>query len=131
PSVNRTQEQLRSDAVAIWKFAVDTVGSERLVRENVRVVRQPHGSMLRIAGQAIELAPLRRILVVGAGKAGAGMAAGLETALGPELLRDKQVSGWINVPADCVRPLSHLQLHAARPAGVNEPTPAGATGSAE
>jgi len=65
---------------------------------------------------------------VGAGKAGAGMAAGLETALGPHTLESKQLTGWINVPADCVRPLSRIHLHAARPAGVNEPTLEGVRG---
>lgn len=41
--------------------------------------------------------------MVGAGKAGAGMAAGFEHTLGPHWLAAKQVTGWINVPADCLR----------------------------
>ncbi|MEX2026138.1 MAG: DUF4147 domain-containing protein, partial [Pirellulaceae bacterium] len=44
-------------------------------------------------------------------------------------LQAKQVTGWLNVPADCVRPLSSIHLHAARPAGINEPTEAGVAGS--
>ena len=126
-----TPSQLRRDARAIWQCAVEAVDSERLVRENVRVVQHRNGLRLEIAGQVVEITPLRRILVVGAGKAGAGMAAGLEAALGPDLLRDKHLRGWINVPADCVRQLARIHLHAARPAGVNEPTPEGAAGSAE
>ena len=35
----------------------------------------------------------------------------------------------MNVPADCVRSLRKIHLHAARPAGVNEPTAAGVLGS--
>ena len=35
------------------------------------------------------------------------------------------------MPADCVRPLQRIHLHAARPAGVNEPTPEGVAGSME
>jgi hydroxypyruvate reductase len=48
--------------------------------------------------------------------------------LGAEFV-DRQVVGWINVPADCVRPLRKIVLHAARPAGVNEPTVDGVIGS--
>ncbi len=121
----RTPEQLRRDAVAIWHAAVDAVASDRLVRENVIV----EGETLRIADDVVPLAQVHRICVVGAGKAGAGMAAGLESALGETVLRQKQVSGWVNVPADCVRPLSRVTVHAARPAGVNEPTVEGVRGS--
>ena len=46
-------------------------------------------------------------------------------------MHDKQLSGWVNVPDDCVRPLARIHLHAARPAGVNEPTAAGVEGSRE
>ncbi len=41
------------------------------------------------------------------------------------------MTGWINVPADCVRKLTRISLHAGRPAGVNEPTAAGVWGSTE
>lgn len=118
----RSQRELREDALSIWRAAVDAVSSDRLVRENVRSTQQH----LHIADTTIPLHNLGRIAVVGAGKAGAGMAAGLETALGPELL--PRVTGWVNVPADCVRALRTIHLHAARPAGVNEPTPAGVEG---
>ncbi len=118
-------DKLRTDALAIWRAAVEAVRSDRLVRDNVRA----SGDTLEIAGESIALQPGGRIIVVGAGKAGAGMAAGLEEALGPEVAQRHQLAGWINVPADCVRQLSHIHLHAARPAGVNEPTPEGAAGS--
>ncbi len=122
----RSSEQLRSDASAIWQAGVTAVDSARLVRQCVRVA----GDVLCIADEELSLAEIRRIVVVGAGKAGAGMAAGLEAALGRDLLAAKRVTGWVNVPADCVRPLERITLHAARPAGVNEPTAAGVEGSA-
>jgi hydroxypyruvate reductase len=56
------------------------------------------------------------------------MAAAVEEVLGAEFV-DRQVVGWVNVPADCVRPLRKIVLHAARPAGVNEPTADGVIGS--
>lgn len=126
--MGRSAEQLRSDALAIWKAGVAAVDSRRLVEEALRI----EGGELVVADEVrIELAGIERIGVVGAGKAGAGMAAGVEAALGDTLMRDKQVAGWLNVPADCVPPVQSIHLHPARPAGVNEPTEAGAAGSAE
>ena len=121
----RTSDQLRRDALKIWNAGVDAVRSEHLVREALRV----DGSKLVVGDESFSLDAVRRIAVVGAGKAGAGMAAAVEDVLGEELLEAKQVTGWINVPADCVRELKRIKLHAARPAGVNEPTEAGAAGS--
>jgi hydroxypyruvate reductase len=125
----RTTAQLRSDALAIWKAGLQAVRSDRLVKDNARV----DGEWLAFGYPAdafrLPLASIGRIAVVGAGKAGAGMAAGLEAALGPKIIVERSVSGWINVPADCVRALSAIHLHAARPAGVNEPTPEGVFGT--
>ncbi len=120
----RTATQLWEDAQAIWHAGVAAVASDRLVREHVHV----DGAHLRIADQTLALDAIRRICVVGAGKAGAGMAHGLEEALGQQLLNQKQVTGWVNVPADCLRPLRAIHLHAARGAGVNEPTAEGVAG---
>ena len=90
--------QLRADALAIWQASVEAVRSDRLVKDNVRI----DGDWLLVGDETIELSKIGRIAVVGAGKAGAGMAAGLEETLGPRVLSDKQVRGWVNVPADCV-----------------------------
>lgn len=125
-SLERSDEQLIEDALAIWQAGVDAVRADRLVREAVRV----DGHDLWIADSHFDLRRIGRIVVVGAGKAGAGMAEGLEQALGDALLQQKQVRGWINVPEDCVRDLQTIQLHPARPAGLNEPTEAGVEGTA-
>ena len=113
----------------IWQAGVNAVDSNRLVRNVVSV----SGQFLSIADESFDLEQLSRIVVVGAGKAGAGMAAAVENVLSEDALRSSGVSceltGWVNVPADCVRPLPRIHLHAARPAGVNEPTEAGALGS--
>ena len=102
----RNAEQLRTDALAIWQAAVDAVRADRLVAENVRV----ENDVLQIGDDELPLDKIRRIVVVGAGKAGAGMAAGLEAALGETVARDKQLTGWINVPADCVNELLTVRL---------------------
>ncbi len=86
---------------------------------------------MAIGDERIDLGRIARVAVVGAGKAGAGMAAAVEEVLGPRLLEEKHVTGWVNVPEDCVRPLVRIHLHGARPPGVNEPTAAGVHGAEE
>ncbi|NQV26200.1 MAG: DUF4147 domain-containing protein [Rhodopirellula sp.] len=125
----KNPQTLAEHARLIWQTGVDAVGSERLVRNVVSVSQQ----LLAIGGEEFDLQQLSRIVIVGAGKAGAGMAAALEDVLSVDTLRTAastcEVTGWVNVPADCVRPLPRVHLHAARPAGVNEPTEAGVVGS--
>jgi hydroxypyruvate reductase len=111
------------DALDIWQAGVDAVRAERLIA----AAMQLHAGVLTVCGHAFPISKLGRIAVVGAGKAGAGMAAAVENILVTELL-DERVTGWLNVPADCVRPLRKIHLHAARPAGVNEPTAEGIAG---
>lgn len=122
-------QTLSEHARLIWQAGVDTVGSERLVRDVVSVSQR----FLTIGDEQFDLQQLSRIVVLGAGKAGAGMAAALEDVLAPDVIRQAEskcsVTGWVNVPADCVRPLPRIHLHAARPAGVNEPTEEGVLGS--
>lgn len=102
----------REHALAIWQAAVDAVRPEPLVEQ--AICDEP----------ALRDAP--RILVVGAGKAGPGMALGLEAALANRLDR---VEGLVNVPEGMTAPLRRVQLHASRPQGVNEPTAAGVVGA--
>ena len=106
-------EAMRRDARAIWDAAVEAVRPEPLVRR----------ALAEIA-DAIRSAP--RIWVLGAGKAGAAMAAALEDALADRLDR---IDGIVNVPADAVRPLRKIRLHAARPAATNFPTQEGVAGA--
>lgn len=118
------RKSLREDARAIWQAGVDAVDSERLVREFISRTEDA----LIICGHEISLSQIGRLVVLGAGKAGAGMAAAFETAVGESILNNL-VTGWVNVPADCARRLQKIHLHAARPAGVNEPTEAGVFGA--
>jgi glycerate 2-kinase len=111
----------------IWLAGVDAVRSERLVQKWCRT----DGDLLYFGNESMPLESIRRIVVVGAGKAGAGMAEAIEATLGPKIMQAKGLVGWLNVPADCVRPLQRIHLHPARPAGVNEPTPEGVAGATE
>ena len=82
-----------------------------------------------VGDEILDLRSVRRIAIVGAGKASGAMAVALERVLGAQLLAEKQVTGWVNVPADCILPTRAVHLHAARPAGVNEPRPEGVEGT--
>lgn len=104
----------REHAFAIWWSAVEAARPEPLVQ---RAIEEETG-----------LNQASRVLVVGAGKAGPGMAMGLETALADRL---DAVEGLINVPAGMSAPLKRIRLHAARPQGVNEPTAEGVAGAEE
>jgi len=110
---------MRTQAEAIFAAAVDAVRPEPLIAKAV-------------ASFSIEwheaLSKAQRILVVGGGKAGASMAAGLETALGDHLAK---VQGLVNVPEASTQPLQRIRLNPARPAGSNYPTAAGVAGSEE
>jgi hydroxypyruvate reductase/glycerate 2-kinase len=107
----------RQAAESIWRAAVDAVRPQTLVAQYLATGNLPS-----------LLASARRIIVVGAGKAGAAMAEGVEQALGPHLGR---VTGWVNVPAGTVRLLKVIHLHAARPDAHNHPTTAGIAGATE
>ena len=121
-----TPRCLAEDAQAIWHTGVAAVRSEKLIHDAIH----RNANELAICGRKFSIDQLRRIVVVGGGKAGAGMAAAVEEALGDDLTAAK-VAGVVNVPADCVRPLRAIRLNPARPAGVNEPTPAGVLGASE
>ena len=117
---------LREDARKIWDAAVAAADSEQAVQTALRV----DGEELVVAGHRYSPDGDRRLTVVGAGKAGAGMAAGVERAVGDSVWRGR-LQGWVNVPDDCLRPLQKIHLHPARPAGINEPTERAMRGTQE
>jgi len=121
----RTAVQLRADAEQIWRAGVSAVMPERLIGSQIRV----DGNFLLVDDEAFDLGDIERIAIVGAGKAAGAMAAALERTMGPQLLAEKNVSGWLNVPADCIVPTQRVVLHAGRPAGINEPRPEGIAGT--
>jgi hydroxypyruvate reductase/glycerate 2-kinase len=109
--------RLRQDALAIWQAAVDAARPEDLIEA---ALADPQRALRPLFQSA------SRILVVGAGKAGAAMSAAVEKAL-PDLL--DRVDGLVNVVAENVRPLRRIRLLAARPAAINQPTAEGVAGT--
>lgn len=113
----------RHDAIEIWTAGLDSVRAQPLVHREVKI----EGDLLTIGEHAWSRSDFDRIVVVGAGKAGTAMAKGLVESIGDWL----PVTGWINVPEGTESPVGDLQIHPARPAGVNEPTEAGVAGTRE
>jgi len=119
---------MQQDILAIWQAGVDGVAPERLLRETV--VYDKFAQTLCIAEDAIAPENIRRIVVIGAGKASARMTLALEQILLPIFGRNR-LTGWVNVPEDCMIPTDAIHLHGARPPGLNEPTPHGVAGTRE
>ena len=108
---------MRTAAEAIWSAAITAVLPERLVERHLSL------DDLSLAEDA-RSAAVDRIAVVGAGKAAAGMAAGIVALLGAERLARHRVSGLVSVPVGCGRSLAGIEVRETRPAGANLPTPA-------
>jgi glycerate 2-kinase len=108
-------EAMRDHARRIWHAAVTSARPEPLVRR-------------ALADRADVLKSAPRILVLGAGKAGAAMADAVEAVLGD------RVTGIVNVPADALPSKlasRRITLNPARPAATNFPTAEGVVGSQE
>ncbi len=128
-----SRDKLTIDALTIWQAGVDAVRPQRLFED--RLVLQ--GTLLCVEDVVIDLANTRRLLVIGAGKASAAMAVAFHRTIIMQLpanLRHLQLGGWINAPAGTFsdadqKLLGSIHLHAARPAGKNEPTEAAVFGT--
>jgi hydroxypyruvate reductase len=97
-----SQRLLRKHAVAIFKAALKAADPVEAVLRRLKVERD-----VLIAGQRrYRLESFRNIYVVGAGKASAAMASGVERVLGRRVR-----SGWINVKYGHLARLRRIQLN--------------------
>lgn len=100
-AAGKPNEALRRHAASVLDAALTAVEPERAVRRFVRV----KDATLRVGRRTYDLDAVRRIFVVGAGKAGAPMVAALEAILG-----DRITAGVVNVKYGYTKPLAHVQL---------------------
>lgn len=144
PDPNTRCDSLRGHARSIWEAAIRAVDPRHLVvtrltvdERNCLVVANPDSTRPNASSDQTSLEPpiqlndVRRILVVGGGKAAAGLAAGLESVLGTSRLRRHEVSGLVSVPKGCQTRLERIEIRETRPAGENLPTPAVVQATAE
>ena len=116
-----------ADALSIWWAGVVATQPDELFAREARI----DGDTLELGDWQFELAGLKRIVVVGAGKASASMATAFYRTCLQQLESRIEVVGWINAPAGSFTADSagKIVLHAARPAGINEPTEAAVLGT--
>ena len=81
------QDELRQNAEAIIKASLEEVDPYR----NLKRTLELDGTTLEVGGERIDLGAYRRIVAVGAGKAGAPMAKALEDVLGKRLTAGRVV----------------------------------------
>jgi len=120
--------------LAILQAGIAGVDVRRLIGEHLAI----ENDQVVIGEKSYPLGDIRRISVIGAGKATAGMATAVEQVLSKQI-ETGIVSGWVNIPEGCEAQccpdgvpepsLRVIRQHVARPAGVNEPTEAGVFGT--
>lgn len=98
----------RADAEAAWTAAIRAV--------------DPRGLVQALPDGVFVADPAGRVVVVGGGKAAAGMAAGVAARLAD--LRRTEWSGLVSVPAGCAREVPEIEVRETRPAAINLPTAA-------
>jgi glycerate 2-kinase len=116
----------RGDLARGFSAAIDAVRPESLVAARLSL----QDGELRFDGRPLDppvcLDRIGRIVVVGGGKAAAGMAAAIESLLSAgseDAATRPAVSGLVSVPEGCGRPLRGIEIRETRPPTVNLPTP--------
>ena len=117
-----TATHLHADAASIREAAIDAVRPEALVPRRLALV----GDAVLLDGNAFDPAVTigGRTVVVGGGKAAAGMAAAIERLLAPAIAAGHPVTGLVSVPIGCGLRLDRMEVRETRPPAVNLPTPA-------
>ena len=129
-------DSISRDAIDIWNAGVEAVRGKRLIEQAFAI--RDHALIIDDFHE-VPLESLSRILILGAGKASAGMADGFEAFWRRSGCATIAVEGWLNAPDGTFTPeltrrlqappRLDIRLHPARPAGVNEPTEAGVLGT--
>lgn len=124
-----TSAGARGDAEAILQAAIDAVRPERLVPRRLAC----RGTHLLRAGEPFDppASLAGRIVVVGGGKAAAGMAAEVERLLLDAGVDPERLTGLVSVPEGCGLALHRIETRETRPGGGNLPTPAAVAATAK
>jgi hydroxypyruvate reductase len=112
-------QRARDHLLSIFRAGLAAADPAEAVRRNVRV----ENNCLRAGPVALPLSEIKRIFVIGAGKASVRMAQALE-----EILGDRVTGGWINTKTGHGAPLARVHVHEA---GHPVPDEAGRKGAEE
>ena len=122
------------DAKAVWKSGVDAVHGTALVKNALTLDHQRLEIQGKVGHASFDLDTFDRLIVVGAGKASAFMAIGLEHVLLKAVSTDK-IIGRINITdeqaASLQNQLNSIQLSGVRPSGDNSLTSRAVTATQE
>ena len=115
-----TPASIRVHATQLAEAAIDAVKPESLLPQRLAC----RDGELLLDGTACAEIPRRggRIVVVGGGKAAAGLAAAVERLLDAALATGHDIRGLVSVPEGCGRSLARVEVRETRPAAVNLPT---------
>ena len=130
-----TQSKIVQDALAIWKAGVDAVTPRHLISKQIRI----SDLKLKVREVEVDLSSVRRLVVVGGGKAACDMATAFEANVLPfvrQALPAIEVEGLVTSPEltdrqqrerEELRALYQseqpaIEVLEARPAGLNAPT---------
>ena len=118
-------ESVRSDLKAFWQAGIRSVSPASIA---ARFSRHAVSGELRYDNVSIDPAVIvqnvEKIVVVGGGKAAAGMAAGIENMLGRQAIHEHCLQGLVSVPIGSGIQLSAIEVRETRPAAANLPTDA-------
>jgi glycerate 2-kinase len=118
------RHDIGADVAAIRTAAIAAVQPQPLVAGRLSV---RDGELLLDGRSLVPPLPLRdagRIVVVGGGKAAAGMADAVQRLLLVEGIAPARLTGLVSVPAGCGLTLERIEVRETRPAGRNMPTSA-------
>jgi glycerate-2-kinase len=118
------RHDIGADAAAIRTAVIAAVQPLTLVAGRLSV---RDGELLLDGRSLVPPLPLGdtgRIVVVGGGKAAAGMAAAVERLLRTAGVAPARLTGLVSVPVGCGISLERIEVRETRPAGRNLPTPA-------
>lgn len=97
----RTLKNMREDASAIFRDALEAVSPEAAVQRHMSVTE----NQITIGDVAIDLSDVDKLFVIGAGKASAAMATAIES-----LFPNRLSQGFISVKYGHTVPLKHIHL---------------------
>jgi len=116
--------RLRLDVHEIVTAATSAVQPEGLIARRLSVIDNEFFLDGRSLARPLRLGEQSRIAVIGAGKAAAGMAAGLAEVLKAADILPDRITGLVSVPEGCRRNIPGIEIRETRPAAENVPTAA-------
>lgn len=122
--MTRHGHRVRSDLNRITESAIRAVQPEVLLTRRISVMDDEILVDGRSLAVPLKLRPTGRVVIIGGGKAAAGMASGVADVFSRG---SRRLAGLVSVPEGCGRALLGIEVRETRPAAENLPTAAAVT----